>query len=259
MTADSKHARVLVIALLAMAFLGCQPTVRDDQYRCSVEDDCPPGMVCFPSGFCSRGLQGSVDGGVRVDAFAIGFDASRAVVDALNTTPDAFARDANALSDAAALSEGFACTNDTQCAEGLLCALNAFTMTPQLSSCRARCVQNTDCGALGWCSNGACNRACDPIARDCPGAGTCQYAGFPSTPNPYVCALTVPAPTGVGGACMFSVECGTGLTCARFGGASTCRCLCDVVTDAGCTASSDCVAFATPVLAQGRNIGVCNP
>ena len=255
--------KVLASALALTVVCGCQPSnsdFPDYRYVCETAADCPPDnlFTCWPpgGGLCTRtplvdaGVSPVSDARVRVDA-------------SVNSIPDASIRDARALSDAPTLSEGFVCTNDTQCAAGLFCALNAFTMTPQLSSCGARCDGNSDCGALGWCSNGACHRACDPIARDCPGAGTCQSAGGLSTPTPFVCALTVPAPIGVGGACragMFAGECGTGLTCAGGAvGANTCRWLCDVATDAGCTAPSDCVAFTPPVIAQGRNIGVCNP
>ena len=246
-------------ALVAMMLLGCQPTVRDDQYRCSVEDDCPPGMACFPSGFCSRGVQGPVDGGVRTDAFTVdaspAFDAPVRIDVFVNATPDAFARDAHVPSDAPnLLSEGFICTTDAQCSAGLTCAPNPMGMTPRLSSCRPACSGDAECGPNGWCSEGACNRACDPIARDCLGDSTCQFRGDAS--QVFVCALLVPAPMSVGGSCDGSFgQCASGLVCDEPG---VCRQLCDVALS-GCPSPSTCVAESPAVIWRGRQFGFCRP
>lgn len=44
-----------------VALLGCQPMLRDNQYRCTTETDCPRWMSCL-DGLCTRG--GRVDVGV---------------------------------------------------------------------------------------------------------------------------------------------------------------------------------------------------
>ncbi len=47
MKADSKRVRILVSALFAISAFGCQPSLRNNQYRCTTEDDCPTSMACL--------------------------------------------------------------------------------------------------------------------------------------------------------------------------------------------------------------------
>lgn len=248
-------------ALVAFTLLGCQPTLRENHYTCTlatIEQDCPAGMACL-GGLCTFGrtdagrvdapspmpADASIDApaSFEIDAFAP--DASRRV-DA-PVPPDAFVRpDAQTR-----LSEGTVCASSGQCASGLVCS-GTPGMSPTRTSCRLACSSDTECGANGWCASGGCSRACDPVARDCLGEETCQSRGVPG--SLFVCALTAPSPGGVGSTCDGSWgQCADGLLCDEPG---VCRQACDVAIG-GCTAPSTCIAESPSVIWRGRQLGVC--
>ena len=246
-------------ALVAFMLLGCQPTLRDNQFRCTpatIEQDCPPGMACL-DGLCSFGLASAIDArspttgdasidapaSSEIDAFAP--DASHSV-DA-PVRPDAFVRtDAQTR-----LSEGTVCASSGQCASGLVCS-GTPEMSPARTSCRLACRSDTECGANGWCASGGCSRACDPIVRDCLGEESCQARGVPG--SLFVCVLTASSPGGVGAACDGSFgQCANGLVC---GDDRVCRQICDVAVG-GCVGSGTCVAEAPAVIWRGRQLGSC--
>ena len=186
-------------ALAAVMLLGCQPTLRENYYLCTVatiQQDCPAGMACL-GGLCTFGR---ADAG-RVDApNPVPPDAS---VDApANFDDTAVRQDAFVRTDAqTGLSEGTVCATSGECASGL-CGLNSIMMTPpQRSMCQVRCESNTECGPDGWCFNSGCVRACDPVAQDCAGDLTCQ--GGPAGGPTFICALTVSTPAGSGSACLY--------------------------------------------------------
>lgn len=245
--------------LVAVMLLGCQPTLRENHYQCTpatIEEDCPRGMACL-GGLCTFGLAdaGRIDARVSAAPDApIDVFANSNPDTFVNATADAFARDAHALSDAPTLlSEGFICTMNAQCNAGLICVRSPLPLSPWRSSCRATCLADTDCGPNGWCLDGACNRACDPIARDCLGESTCQFGAG----SRFICALTVPSPSAVGGACDDSVtagHCASGLVCDEPG---VCRHVCDVGSGVGCSAPSRCIGEVPSVIWRGREVGTC--
>lgn len=174
-----------LLAAGLVALLGCQPTLRDNQYRCTTETDCPGWMTCL-DGLCTRGAR--VDVGV-VDA------PSDLCVGQLQVNDGGECRcAAECAGDSACRAQAPAltkCTTDCDpvrnrnCRVGETCQLANFA-EPGLAAqfgtgCRG--VTSADITAEGGsctvvrcseglsCLEGTCRRVCDPSGATVCGAG----------------------------------------------------------------------------------------
>ncbi len=69
-------------ALCLAATLGCQPVLPDDQYRCTIQNDCPHEMTCSTVGRCTRpfdaGLPDAANACAAVPTSGFGSDLGQA-------------------------------------------------------------------------------------------------------------------------------------------------------------------------------------